>query len=101
MKCRREVFDRGLHQQLSPARCSYCGSTSVVLEAGLMSGNKVSSLALISIVAANLLLAACGGSSAATGAAPSNNPPSNPSPETIDGVATPSSVAVVTATNAN
>jgi hypothetical protein len=66
-----------------------------------MSGKKVSSLVFLGAIAANLLLAACGGSSAPAGAGTSNNPPSNPAPETIDGVATPSSVAVVTATNAN
>ncbi|HXC60348.1 MAG TPA: hypothetical protein VN645_13625 [Steroidobacteraceae bacterium] len=66
-----------------------------------MQGTKSRLLALIGVVAINILLSACGGSSAATGSAPSGSSPSAPAPETIEGVATPSSVAVVTATNAN
>jgi ABC-type glycerol-3-phosphate transport system substrate-binding protein len=52
--------------------------------------------------ALGLLLAGCGGSvTAPAGAAVNNNPPvSPPVVQEITGVATPSSVAVVTATNA-
>jgi hypothetical protein len=65
-----------------------------------MRSRKGSSLALIGIVAVHLLLSACGGA-AATADAPAGQPPANPAPDAIEGVATPSSVAVVTATNAN
>jgi hypothetical protein len=58
------------------------------------------SLALVAVTI-SLLLSACGASSADTGGAPAAPAPSNPSPAVIEGIATPSSVAVVTATNAN
>lgn len=58
------------------------------------------SLALVAVTT-SLLLSACGASSADTEGAPASPPPSNPSPAAIEGIATPSSVAVVTATNAN
>ena len=65
-----------------------------------MSRKKSSSLALIGLVTINLLLSACSSSSGASDNSPATPPP-NPSPAAIEGVATPSSVAVVTATNAN
>ena len=51
------------------------------------------------LVALAASLAACGGSSAAAPAPPAGNTPPPP-PVVIQGVATPTSVAVVTATNA-
>jgi hypothetical protein len=52
-------------------------------------------------VAVNILLSACGGSATASNNSPTGPQPSDPAPQAIEGVATPSSVAVVTATNAN
>jgi hypothetical protein len=46
-----------------------------------------------------VLLAACGGSSGTTAAAPGSG--SNPPPAAITGLAMPTTVSVVTATNAN
>jgi len=65
----------------------------------------VKQVSLRAAVAASLFvfISGCGGGGSGTAAnAPApggNNPPSTP--ETITGVATPSSVSVVTATNAN
>jgi len=51
------------------------------------------------------LLSGCGGTSAAAGGGPSsgtgNNPPGGGSTGQIQGIATPSSVSVVTANNSN
>lgn len=64
----------------------------------------------IAYTLAALVLAGCGGGSSGTtganlpgGNAPEvpANPPAPPTPTAIQGIATPSSVAVVTATNAN
>lgn len=56
---------------------------------------------LVAASALSILLAGCGGSSSAP-VAPNDAPPVvvQPSDEVVVGVATPSSVAVVTATNA-
>jgi hypothetical protein len=75
--------------------------------------SKVSSLArplrdvlpAMLLVASMTLIAGCGGGSQATGTPPVGaNPPAPPAPPPapppVEGVATPSSVAVVTATNA-
>jgi hypothetical protein len=71
--------------------------------------SKVSTLARISrelilaimLVAFVALTSGCGSSSAASAPPPSGNTPPPPPPAaTIEGVATPTSVAVVTATNA-
>jgi hypothetical protein len=71
--------------------------------------SKVSTLARISrelilaimLVAFMALTSGCGSSSAASAPPPSGNTPPPPPPAaTIEGVATPTSVAVVTATNA-
>lgn len=64
--------------------------------------NKGALLVFIGVVAVNLTLSGCGGAEAAV----DNNAPSDPgtptpSPAAIEGVATPSSVAVVTATKAD
>lgn len=49
-----------------------------------------------------LFLGACSGGSGDSSGAPTDNPPgSNNPPAEIEGVATPSSVSVVTATNAS
>jgi hypothetical protein len=66
-----------------------------------MNKTKIRAIAGLGVLAA--LLAGCGsGSNAATAnSPPANSPPSgNAPPAAIQGVATPSSVAVVTATNA-
>lgn len=61
----------------------------------------------LAAVALITLLSACGGSGGSAPAVSSNppggsNPPDDiPSTPTIEGIATPSSVSVVTATNAN
>jgi hypothetical protein len=59
--------------------------------------HKISSLTLLATAA--LLLSACGSSGTVSTDVP-DAPPSDPAPAEIQGVATPSSVAVVTATNA-
>jgi len=53
------------------------------------------------IAAIATLLVACGGGDSPTAATPIQDPPAPPAPEVVTGVATPDSVAVVTATNAN
>jgi len=57
--------------------------------------------ALAVLVSLTLSLSACGGGSSADPVASTPPPPPPPAAQTIDGVSTPSSVAVVTAKNAN
>jgi hypothetical protein len=56
----------------------------------------------IMLIALAVLTSGCGGSSSAASGPPpaGNDPPPPPPAEVIQGVATPTSVAVVTATNA-
>jgi hypothetical protein len=65
-------------------------STVARMRSGLLGG-----LSLAVLMGA---LAGCGGGSSATAVAPPPSPPTPPA--AIEGIATPSSVAVVTATNA-
>jgi hypothetical protein len=63
-----------------------------------LQNHKSSSLTLLT--AAALLLSGCGASESVSDNDPNAPPPSDPAPAVVEGVATPSSVAVVTATNA-
>ncbi len=104
-KCAASLLSyRGAHVQPATARYHSPVGASFLEESVAMSLRSARNAA--GLAALLCLIAACGGGGTSSSAPPLSNtpPPSTPTvpvPETITGVATPSSVSVVTATNAN